>query len=254
MMKNRLLRQPLLLLVFLLGYVVFLCASLPAAQVLSRLPLPAGLQLYDISGSLWQGRIGELRWQKYRLQNLRWEVLFSRLWLALPTIHLSLQDPDTAIAAGRIGWRGKWYFNEWQIKTSAADVQDWIAFPLPVRADGALKLNIAQLVINQTECSALSATLNWQQARLKTPLGDLQLDNPLATLSCKDNKIDAEIRQDSPALHTQASLQLTMKQQYKLQASLQPGAELSNDLRSSLDWLGTPDSKGIIRVKEDGHF
>jgi general secretion pathway protein N len=184
---------------------------------------------------------------------LQWEILFNQLWLALPTIQLSLQDPNTAIATGQISWRGKWYFNEWQVKASAATVQDWIPFPLPVTADGALKLNIVQLVINQAECSALSATLNWQQARLKTPFGNLPLDNPSATLSCKENKIDAKIKQDSPALHTQASLQLTM-QQYKLQASLQPGAELSNDLRSSLDWLGTPDSKGIIRVKQDGHF
>jgi general secretion pathway protein N len=254
MLKIRLCRQPLLLFVFILGYVAFLTASLPAAQVLSRVPLPAGLQLYNISGSLWQGRIGELHWQKYRLQNLRWEVLFSRLWLALPTLQLSLQDPDTAIASGRIGWRGKWYFDEWQIKTSAATLQNWVALPTPISAAGDIKLQLSQLVLSQTGCQSLAATFDWHQALLKTPLGDLSLDNPTATLSCKDNKLDAVVQQDSSVLHTQASLQLSMQQQYKLKAALQPGAELSKELRASLDWLGTPDSKGVIRVNENGHF
>lgn len=254
MRKNLLLRRPLLPLLFLLSYLLFLLASLPAAQILPRLPLPAGLQLREINGTLWQGRIGEVSWQNYRLHDLQWEVLFSRLWLAMPALKLSLQDPDTAIATGIVGWRGAWQLSDWQVKTSASTVQNWLAIPLPADVSGALQLNIKQLIVNRTECQILAGQLHWQQAVLQTPAGELSLGSPSAELSCQETAFDANIRQDSAALHSQAALQLNMQGRYKLQATLQPTAEFPANLRPALDWLGTSVQNGAIQVKHEGNW
>ena len=250
MIKNLLLRRPLLLLLFCVSYLLFLLAFIPAAQILPRLPLPAGLQLQNISGTLWQGRIGDLSWQKYRLHNLQWEVAFSQLWLARPTIKLSLQDPETAVASGTVSWRGDWSLNNWQVNTSTHTIQRWLS--LPVDANGELTLNIDQLTFNSLECQTLTGQLNWQQALLQTPAGELTLGNPIAALSCRNKAFEANIQQDSASLHSETALQLNMQGQYKLQASLQPKPALPDTLRLSLGWLGPVDSQGIIRTRHEG--
>lgn len=252
MIKNLLLRRPLLLLLFCVSYLLFLLAFIPAAQILPRLPLPAGLQLQNISGTLWQGRIGDISWQKYRLHNLQWEVMFSRLWLVMPTIKLSLQDPETAIANGTISWRGDWSLTNWQVKTSAQTIQLWLSLPLPIDANGKLTLNIEQLTFNSLKCQTLTGQLNWQQALLQTPAGELALGNPVAALSCRNTAFEANIQQDSTSLHSEAALQLNMQGQYKLQASLQPKPALPDTLRSSLGWLGPVDNQGVIRTRYEG--
>ena len=87
-----------------------------------------------------------------------------------------------------------------------------------------------------------------------TPAGELVLGNPQAELSCRNNELEINIRQDSAALRSQAQLQLNMQGLYKLQATLYPGNELPADLRTSLNWLGTSDSEGAIRIKNEGRW
>lgn len=254
MIKQIRLRNPILLMLFCGSYLLFLLTSMPAAQILPRLPLPAGLQLHNIKGSLWQGSIGEISWQNQHLHNLQWEVLFSRLWLATPTIKLSLQDPDSAIANGFVSWRGNWSLNDWRITTSAASLQQWFTSPLPINASGVLTLNIENWTFNREECQTLTGQLNWQQAQLQMPLGELDLGNPHATLSCKNRAIEANIQQDAPALQSDIALQLTLQGNYKLQASLHLKPALSDNLRSSMNWLGTADNNGVIRIKSEGRL
>ena len=254
MIKNYLLRRPLLLTLFLLGYLLFLLVSLPAAQILPRLPLPAGLQLRNINGTLWQGSISEVSWQKYRLHNLQWEVLFSQLWLGMPTIKLDIQDPETITATGTIGWRAKWHLRDWHIKTAANTLQNWAPVPLPIHATGAIQLNIEQLVIDHQACQTLTGQLNWQQALINTPSGALVLGNPIANLNCQNNAFTAAIKQDSAALHSQVSVQLDLQGQYKLQATLRPDSELPDGLHSALGWLGSPDNNGNILTKQEGYL
>ena len=254
MIKNYLFRRPLLLTLFLLGYLLFLLASLPAAQILPRLPLPAGLQLRNINGTLWQGSISEISWQKYRLHNLQWEVLFSPLWLGMPTIKLDIQDPETITATGTIGWRGKWHLNNWHIKTAANILQNWAPVPLPITAAGTIQLNIEQLIVDHQTCQTLTGQLNWQQALINTPSGALVLGNSIANLNCQNNELNAKVKQDSASLHTQASLQLNLQGQYKLQATLRPDTELPDGLHSALSWLGSADNNGNILTKQEGYL
>lgn len=243
-----------LLLLFLFCYLLFLLATFPAAQLLPRLPLPAGMQLHNISGTVWQGQIGELRWQKRALHDVQWEVLFSRLWLGMPTVKLSLQDPEIAIASATVGWRGDWKINDLTLKTPASVLQQQIPYPLPAEASGTLQLNISHLSFNNKQCLALEGQAEWLQAQLLTPAGELVLGNPQAKLSCRNNELEINIRQDSAALRSQAQLQLNMQGLYKLQATLYPGNELPADLRTSLNWLGTSDSEGAIRIKNEGRW
>ena len=244
----------LLPLLFLVCYLLFLVATFPAAQLLPRLPLPAGMQLHDIRGTIWQGRIGQLSWQRRAFHNVQWEVLFSRLWLGMPTVRLSLQDPETAMASATVGWRGKWQIDDLMLQAPLSILQQQLPYPLPAEASGTLHLNIDQLSIRDQQCLALEGLADWRQAALQTPAGELALNNPQAKLSCQNNKLEIAVRQDSPALRSQAQLQLSWQGQYQIQASLYPGNEFPPGLRAALDWLGRPDSSGAIRIKNEGRW
>ncbi|WP_000816416.1 type II secretion system protein N, partial [Vibrio cholerae] len=54
---------------------------LPAQVALSPLPLPEGLELTGIEGTLWQGQAAQVRWQGMSLGDLNWDLHLSALLL-----------------------------------------------------------------------------------------------------------------------------------------------------------------------------
>ncbi len=50
---------------------------LPAQVALSPLPLPEGLELTGIEGTLWQGQAAQVRWQGMSLGDLNWDLHLS---------------------------------------------------------------------------------------------------------------------------------------------------------------------------------
>ena len=73
-MKKRILIASL----FLVAYLVFLLATLPAALVARYLPLPANvanlLKLEGVSGTLWSGQIARLQYASESVNQLRWDL------------------------------------------------------------------------------------------------------------------------------------------------------------------------------------
>lgn len=245
---------------FLLSYLIFLLATLPANQILPRLRLPDGIRINDIYGSLWQGEIGELHWQSLSLHHVRWNVQFRRLWQAMPTVEVSIHDPDMLEADATIGWRGIWQIDDFRLNLPATSLQQHLLHPLirpfPAQIGGTIQVKAKQLRFDTNQCLTLSdANAEWQQASLLTPAGALQLDAVHASLRCpQHDSLEIKADQQSAALQSQLTLHLLLTGQYQLQATLTPGDELPNDLRSSLEWFGSKDNLGRIRIKNNGSW
>ncbi len=252
--KRRCRRKAILL--FLLSYLFFLLVTLPASLVLTQLPLPQSISLMNIRGTLWQGEIGELHWQDLSLRQVHWNILFSRLWLGMPSVAVSIHDPDTLVANADIGWRGSWQINELALSIPATALQQQLPYPLPAQVEGTLHLNIGQLRFDTAQCLALAdAKAEWQSASLQTPAGELPLNSVHASLHCpRHDTLELNANQQSAALQSQLTLRLNSAGTYQLQTTLTPGGELSDDIRASLEWLGTKDDLGRIRIKNDGRW
>lgn len=236
------------------SYLLFLLATLPAVYIVPRLPLPAGLKVYDIQGTLWQGQIGELQWQQHVFRHITWDVLWRRLWLGMPTVEVVLHDKENIEGHLRIGWRGDWFVNDVQLQAPVNVLQTYTPTPLPAELSGNLSLNISQLQINSYQCLSLEGQARWSQASITTPLGAVALDSPQFTLTCHNRSFVLNAEQSSAAIRSQTTLQLALSGRYQLQATLTAGNALPEALRSSLTLLGTSDAKGTFHIKQQGQL
>lgn len=62
------------LLLGLFAYIIFLIARLPAEQVVARVNLPDNLRIQDVSGTIWQGQIGQMSIQGIPLRSVQWQL------------------------------------------------------------------------------------------------------------------------------------------------------------------------------------
>lgn len=237
---------------FLFSYLFFLLALMPASVVVTRLPLPKSLQLNAVQGTLWQGEVGEVRWQQQILHHVRWQVEWSRLLVGMPALHLTLNDPQSLTGETTVGWRGDLFVEDLSLHAPVSMISSLLPTPVPIGLTGDASLSIRQLKINPQHCAQLQGALSWQPAKLSTPLGDILLGSPKASLTCNGDTITAEVTQAADMLSSQSTVNMTLQGHYQLQSTLTAGQHLPENIRSSLNLLGKDMGNGVYKVNEQG--
>ncbi len=235
-------------------YLAFLLAELPAARLLGWLPLPAGLSLSGVSGTLWQGQAAALSWRGWQVRALSWRLHLGPLLLGRPTLALSLADAAGLSGEAQLSWRGHWQIRALDLQAPAAALLAARPQPWPVTVSGKVRLQVAEAAFEPAGCLAMAGQLRWSRAMLGTPLGELQLAEPVAQLDCLQGRLVAEVQQRSTQLSLQGRGELEPRGEYRFRGSLQPGAELSPQMAQLLGQLGPRDSQGQIRLTLQGRF
>lgn len=240
----------------LLCYLGFLIARLPADRVLAHVSLPAGLQVEGVQGTLWEGKIGTLRWQRHELHAVRWELLLSH-WLRLaPAVALKFDDRAGLLGEAEVTWQGG------VLTVSNARLQadaGWLAAqspaPLPVALNGTLSWRDGELAVTpQGVCQSLAGSLNWQGASVVSPFGPLDLDTAQARLSCSKGRWQAQVKQSSSQLRTEGRVDMGTQGDYQIDARLFPASSLAAAYRQGIDMIGPRDSEGAVRIKQGGRL
>lgn len=237
---------------FLFSYLFFLLALMPASVVVTRLPLPKSLQLNAVQGTLWQGEVGEVRWQQHTLHHVSWQIEWSRLLVGMPALHLTLNDPQFLSGETTVGWRGDLFVEDLSLHVPVSMISSLIPMPVPIGLTGNASLSIRQLQINPQHCTQLQGSLTWQAGNLSTPLGDIVLGSPQASLACDGDAFTAEVTQDSDMLSSQSTVNMTLQGHYQLQSTLTAGQKLPENIRSSLNFIGKDIGNGVYKVNEQG--
>lgn len=255
-MKQRILTATL----FLVAYLIFLLATLPAALVARYLPLPAQianlLKLEGVSGTLWSGQIARLQYASESVNQLRWELNGWSLLRLAPEVSVRFGDRHGLNGQGVIGWQGSLFARDLTLNAPAP----WLLARLPLRPPfpltvaGQLQLKIDQFAQGAPWCDNLYGNLDWYDAIADTPAGKLTLADPEVKLTCLDSRVVAELKQDSNAVETQGRLELQANGQYLFQGSLKPGPDLPAQMQQGLPFLGQPDSQGRFPLRYQGRI
>ncbi|MDD2341317.1 MAG: type II secretion system protein N, partial [Tolumonas sp.] len=131
-------------------------------------------------------------------------------------------------------------------------ISSFFRMPVPVELTGNASLAIRQLQINPQHCTQLQGSLTWQPANLSTPLGDIALGSPKASLACHGDTFTAEVTQDSDMISSQSTANMTLQGHYQLQSTLTAGRLLPENIRSSLNLMGKDIGNGVYKVNEQG--
>ncbi len=237
-------------------YLLFMLLLTPAAVWFKLLPLPAGVQLGAVSGSLLDGRISMVERAPIQLQDVRWQLSLASLWRGeigvqldagqlraehLPYVHLQARlrpagfDLDTAV-----------------LRVPLSQVMRNVQLPMQVDAAGTLLLNVKGFAAGSPYCSTLQGTASWQQARFKSPIGWLDLKQINGVLSCEQGNLQLVTSADNPlGLLITAQLQAG---QYQLNGTLKPDASMPKEVHDAMRFVGPQDNEGRFPIRLAGNI
>lgn len=93
-------------LLFLLAYLGFLVAHLPAQWALRMAPLPAALSISGISGTLWAGQAAHVSYGREAVSQLHWRLDGWSLLTLSPALDISFGERSGVNGRGRLAWEG----------------------------------------------------------------------------------------------------------------------------------------------------
>ncbi|MCW2485987.1 type II secretion system protein N [Candidatus Symbiopectobacterium sp. NZEC127] len=236
-------------LLLMLGYLFFLALDAPA-RLLTRW-LPPDLAVNGVSGTVWHGQVDVVRWRGSNVGAVSWDVTFSDL---MPALALTFDSPDGPSGKGVIrGWQQAQLF-QWQVSVPAAYVVHKLPLIVPVSAQGNVQLRLQQAVIDPRGCQSLSATLNWQDAALGTPLGTVALAQPQVQLNCHEGRLEMALRQQSPHVQITGKGSLAASGEYQFDGRLASGDAMPQAIGRILSTQGNADAQGGRLLRFQGRL
>lgn len=229
-----------------------LVAKLPAQQVIGRISLPPKTVISNVSGTLWHGYAATIVVQGMVFTGAEWQVSPWALLLGKVRVDIdagNLRNTEQAAVKGRVEV-SLWSPDDVSLSSTllylpAAQVFRQLPLPLPVLADGRVRVDIKQLVFAQQQCQQLSGKGDWLNARVLGTKGMIDFGNFSAQLGCEQQQPTLRVsEQNVLGLVLNATLSKDLKRvsgdgHFKLDASL------PTEVHQAAAFFGKADADGV---------
>ena len=250
-------RKKLLGLCFIVvAYSGFLLLTLPAKLVLSYASLPLEIRIDQVSGTIWQGHAERVSWTDVSIHDVSWDTTLTALFRGA-------LEANVTFGRGKQSLRGQGDVGVTLSGAYARDVTlmanaEWLVLaskiPVPVTTLGEVKLQVSEFAQGLPWCQQLSGQLSWSNAGIESLLGNIDLANASAKLSCDNGNVVANIKQLSDHLQLSGVATLAARGQYNLNAVLVAGPALPASIRNNLHYLGAPNAQGEYKLNYSGRL
>lgn len=236
----------------LVGFFIIALLITAPARLLHLAPLPNGIKVYDLNGSLWQGQAGQISLElpnnpkPLRLHNVRWDLSFWSLLtgqvhtsLALPELN-NIVHGDLVLTAGRGGVT----ISNADLAGRIADTISTFNIPAPLTVDGRWQAQIDrfQPAGGTNLCKTLQAQVRGQQVALKINQNWQNLGNYQLNLGCNQGAVTVVMNGDNMmGLVLDSAIN---RAQSTIAGSLQPKPEAPEKVTELLVYVGKPDAQG----------
>lgn len=239
---------------FIFSYLLSLIINIPAAIIIEQLPFPKSLNIYNAQGTLWEGSIDEIHWKNEIIHDIHWKVIWSQLFLGKPTITLTMHDSEKLTGHADISWHNDIYINNLKLSTPAAVLSPYLTTALPLETQGNVELSIHYMQFNTNSCASLNGYMTWKPATLKVATTNIELNETITTLACKDNKFEIQIKQSADSINTQGTASLDFNGNYELGMTLNAAPNSPEEIRTILPMIGRDMGNNIYKINANGHL
>ncbi|KQB02922.1 general secretion pathway protein GspN [Vibrio metoecus] len=230
---------------------------LPAQVVLKPLPLPEGLELNGVEGTLWQGKSAQVRWQGMNFGDLNWDLHLSALLMAQLEADVRFGRGSNMQLRGKgvlgMGINGP-YAQNFLLSLPASQAVPWLPLPFPLMAQGQLELTVQQYRFGDPYCQQATGNLVWSAAQVESPLGALDLGTVVSDFSCQESVLNLQGGQKTAQVSSEFTLNLQPDSRYQAQAWFKPEAGFPESLNEPLKWLPQPDGQGRYPFNQQGQL
>lgn len=233
-------------------YAVFLLGTLPAPWAYAwGKPYLGNVNLYGLSGSVWDGRAVSAQVGQTRLEKLHWTLrpallLRGRLGAAL---EFDYRAQPGALKAAR-AWDGQWYFTDVSLRFPARDIEPLLRLPA-TELGGRVDVQLDELVLAQGRISAAQGVLSWEEAAVVKPVA-ADLGGFSLTLETADEGVKGVLKDQGGAVQADGLLNLKPDGSYDFTATLASGDPRQPAIAQGLQLFGQPGADGRVKVNNKG--
>ena len=237
----------LYVIVFVVILVASLIANVPAAWVYSYISKPSGIEAQGISGTIWNGSIQQLTAERQSLGSIYWVFQPSQIFTGKAEYNVRFGRGSGIKINGKgyvgIGFSGV-YARNTLVSLPINEVVKWVPMHVPVELKGQLELSLNDLHYAQPWCQQAKGNVAWTGAQIISPIGQLEPGPVIASLTCNNQIIDLDGKQDNEQVSSEFKVYLNTLSRYKLEAWFKPGSQFPSSMSKQLNWLGNPDTQG----------
>ncbi|NVK55860.1 MAG: type II secretion system protein N [Alteromonadaceae bacterium] len=240
----------------ILLYIILLVVSMPAAQVINRLSLPANISISGVSGTLWQGQAERLQINNILINDLSWDV---SAWSLLTGQLAADLNAGNMRDASSIAFKGPVKVNlfnpesfsteDFLLYLPVAWVLAEVTLPIPVAAGGRFRVNVEELDFDNTACQTMMAYGDWLNATVAGTQGPIELGTFSAKISCAQQQFVVDVAEPNAfGLTMQAKAQQDMSN-LSVTGQFKPDPSLPQEVHDAAQFFGRPNAEGYIQFK-----
>jgi len=237
--------------VYLLALLILFPADRAYSLVRDRVGVP--LELYQVTGSVWNGHVARARSAAVSIDDIDWR------WHVLPLftgrIELGLtiagSPAPLQLVVGRY-MDGSFYIHDDGQGLPLAELEHLLN-PQPLGLKGTVMLDLDDIRLAPGRLTDVNGDVTWQHAGLGDPV-NIDVGDLAATVTTKDNVVQATVKDQGGPLAVDGQFMLMPDSTYRLTMTLMVKDSSRTDLTQSLRLLGTPNRDGKVSVSRRGRL
>lgn len=237
-------------LIFLVTYVIFVVATMPAQFVLNQVTVPKTMNVSGVSGSIWQANIKHVSTKTIEVHDIEAKLsVFSLLTLS-PSFDITLGDPLKHGPEGYLTLKvseESLEVSDANINIAVSDILKNARLPIDVKAKGFIELDIETFSAGKPICQSLKGKAKWAQAKVKAFDQSVTLGTLKADLTCEKGALVLTI-DDKNDLGLSYTAYMRKVGKFTGDGFLKPGDKFPENVKPALSFIGKPDSQGRYRL------
>lgn len=234
-------------------YVVFVLGMVPASWVYSRVLQPrlGGVALYDVQGTVWEGRAALLATRGVQLQNVHWDLRpWALLWGGMEAaLRFDYQEMPAKMVLGR-HLSGDWYVHDAALALPAQRLAPVLRLP-GAELGGNLALKLSSLTLKQGRVSGADGEISWDKAAVRKPF-NVTLGSFALTLETAEDGVSGKLLDRGGAVLAQGLLKLQASGQYQFTATFASRDPKQPLITQGLRLFGNPGPDGRVKYATSG--
>lgn len=241
------------------AYLVFVIAQFPAKQAYALMEnflddkdIP--VELYEIRGTIWQGRASRLVYDERHFNDVKWQFLPVDILTGKLSAAISFKNADSfANSIVSMGFMGDISVEDTRASMSAQDILALAKIPA-IKLGGQFDLNLATLELYNNKISNLFGRLVWTDAESMFPQ-KLELGNLFADMTTADDgTINVDLGDGGGPLELSGKLTVAPDGKYDLATAMASREGRNSMLGRSLGFMARYNSQGKAELKRSGNI
>lgn len=232
------------------AFLFFVVLYMPASHLLQGQSLPKGVNLYGISGTVWEGKAQAAVINGIPVTNVEWEI--SGLSLLIGKLHADIKGGNLRDAQ-EVSFKGE--VNTSVFSSQQINSDDFLLFlpvdrvlaevklPVPVNAGGRFRVRIEQLSFGPN-CNELVGFGDWLKATVAGTRGPIDFGNYSASLRCENEGIGVIVKEPNMlGLSLDAVFEAGFKG-FSIKGKFKPDPSLPEEVHQAGAIFGRPGADG----------